>query len=93
MTRAPLYAQFVVDKAALDRHVRHALQDRSQVSLRELLELRPLEQGLAELVAYLQLAGEHTATVIDDAADDVVTWRALDGRWKRARLPRVIFCR
>lgn len=92
-----LFSQVVIDKAALSRHVRHALQQYSQVSLRELCEARPLEQGLAELIAYLQLAGEEFKTVVDEEASDIIVWqeRGTDKgeRMKQARLPRVIFVR
>ena len=50
-----LFGQIVVDKARLTRNIRHALQTRSQVSLPELIQTQPLQQGLAELVAYLHL--------------------------------------
>ena len=85
--------QFVVDKVALAQHVRQSLQQRSQITLAELLALRPIEQGLAELVAYLSLAGEQGSAVVDESVEDRVSWQARDGRLKTARLPRVIFAR
>ena len=88
-----LYSQFVVDKAALALHIRQALQQRTQITLAELLAQHPLQKGLAELVAYLQLAVEQGAAVSDDVDEDIVTWRSLAGAPKRARLPRVIFSR
>lgn len=92
-----LYSQIVIDKAQLVRHIRHALQDRSQVTLRELCEMRPLQRGLAELVAYLQLAGDTFKAVVDEDVTDEIFWRReeADGQEqaKRARLPRVIFVR
>ncbi len=91
---AALYSQFIVDKAALARHVRQSLQQRSQVTLAELLDSRPLQQGLSELVAYLSLATEPRAgvkAVIDDTVEDHVAWVAPGGQPKSARLPRVIF--
>jgi hypothetical protein len=88
-----LFSQVVIDTAALSRHIRRTLQQRSQITLRELLETRPLKQGLAELVAYLQLAGEAFKSVVDEGAEDTIIWRSSDGRMKRARLPRVIFVR
>ncbi|OHC13233.1 MAG: hypothetical protein A2002_00715, partial [Pseudomonadales bacterium GWC1_66_9] len=42
---AALYAQVVVDKARLAGHIRKALQERAQVTLRELTEAQPLQQG------------------------------------------------
>ena len=56
-TLAAVLTQVVVDREALVRHVRQALQSRSQVSLEELVAERPLRQGLAELIAYLQRLG------------------------------------
>ena len=94
---AALYSQIVIDKAQLSRHIRHALQDRSQVTLHELCELQPLQHGLAELVAYLQLAGDTFKTVVDEDTVDTVAWTrtGTDGLdyMKKARLPRVIFMR
>jgi len=92
---AVLFSQFIVDKAALAQHVRRSLQQRTQVTLSELLASRPLQQGLAELVAYLSLAAEPGMAVIDDSMQEQVTWRVQHGKdsgqHKRARLPRVIF--
>jgi hypothetical protein len=92
---AALYSQFIVDKAALAQHVRRSLQQRKQVTLAELLATRPLQQGLAELVAYLSLAAEPGKAVVDDTVQDQVSWTAAGGRdmgqSKSASLPRVIF--
>ena len=90
---AALYSQFVVDKAALAQHVRQSLQQRTQVTLAELVGSRPLQQGLAELVAYLSLAAEPGRAVIDDTTEERVDWTARSGQLKSARLPRVIFSR
>lgn len=94
---AALYGQVVVDKARLDRHVRQVLQSRTQVTLRELIDGQPLEQGLAELVTYLQLGSEAYEAVVDESVTDLIAWQAVahDGATVRraARLPRVIFVR
>jgi len=97
MDAAALYSQIVIDKSALARHIRHALQDRSQVTLQRLCETQPLQHGLAELVAYLQLASGPFKAVVDEAVTDKIVWRRVgpEGREqaKQARLPRVIFVR
>jgi hypothetical protein len=94
MDAAALYSQFVIDKSALAQRIRQALQQRAQITLAELLAQHPLQKGLAELVAYLQLAAEQGAAVVEnDAHEDVVSWQSLDGVAKRAHLPRVIFSR
>lgn len=92
-----LYDQVVIDKPRLVRHIRHALQARPQVTLGELVEAQPLQQGLAELVAYLQLGADSFRAEIVDGAVDLIAWTtvARDGRsaHRQARLPRIIFVR
>lgn len=92
-----LFDQVVVDKARLTRHIRHALQDRTQITLNELILSQPLQQGLAELVAYLQLGSDAFSTVVDEDTPEAIRWQAaaVDGQaiTRSAQLPRVIFMR
>lgn len=92
-----LFALRVVDKAALASHIRHALQRAPQVTLRELVETRPLEHGLAEVIAYLEIASGAFSITVDESAEEILQWEAADGEGgavrKTARLPRVIFVR
>lgn len=92
-----LFTQVLIDKPRLARHVRNALQSRSQVTLRELCELQPLQHGLAELVGYLELAGETFRTTVDETVSEPVFWHGTraDGEpiRRQARVPRVIFVR
>ena len=97
MDAAALFSQVVVDKAGLSAHIRRALQGAPQVTLRELCERWPLQHGLAELVAYLELACEGFNSTIDEAAEDIIVWWGEDRdggeQTKQAHLPRVIFIR
>ena len=45
---AALYAQMVVDRAELTRNIRQELQERSQISLAEVVHRHPLRHGLAD---------------------------------------------
>ncbi len=92
-----LFTQVLIDKPRLERHVRNALQTRSQVTLRELCELQPLQHGLAELVGYLELAGETFHATVDETVSEPVFWHGArtngEPIWRQARVPRVIFVR
>ena len=94
---AILYSQIVIDKARLVHNVRLALQDCSQITLGELCEMQPLQNGLSELVAYLQLCGEGFKSVVDEGTTDAIVWHSVDNdgekHARQARLPRVIFVR
>lgn len=86
-----LFDQVYVDKRRLATHIRRALQTRNQVSLAELVEVYPIEQGLAELIAYLSLAAEDRAAFIDDTHTQTLVWTDSDGHGRQATLPLVIF--
>jgi Protein of unknown function (DUF3375) len=88
-----LFNHVYVDKERLAGRIRRALQTRSQVSLLDLVDAHPLEQGLAELVAYMSLAASEGACVIDDAQRQTVSWSDGEGGIRQATLPMVAFCR
>jgi flagellar motility protein MotE (MotC chaperone) len=88
-----LFEQTHVDVAALSQHVRDALATRVQVALSTLVEQRPLEEGLAELVAYFALGDDRFAVVFDETGTDTVRWEGPDDVARAATLPRVSFVR
>ena len=90
---AILYSQVVVDKGELSRNIRQELQDRGQVSLGEVIEHHPLRNGLAELVVYVQLAGEWTHAVVDEQREQQVCWQTETGVTRQATLPYIILVR
>ena len=94
---AALYQQVFVDTVQLTGHIRHALQERSQITLRELTESQPLRQGLAELVVYLQLGSETFKTAVDEDTPEQIHWNARNRNdvivERTAQLPRIIFMR
>lgn len=92
-----LFDQVVVDRQRLVDHIQRALQDRSQISLGELVARQPLQHGLAELVAYLHLGSDDFSSSVDEASPEPIEWQATDAdghpATRRARVPRVIFMR
>ena len=105
---ARLFDQIVVDKARLRSAVQRALRRQPQITLRELLDAEPLHQGLAELVAYLELAHAGDGgdaldalgglrALVDEAVIEPIRWQASNAAGeavtREARLPRVIFTR
>ncbi len=88
-----LYSQIRVDRAELEENIRRELQDRSQISIAEVINLHPLKYGLAELVTYMKIAGEWPETAVDDDNKETVTWQSDEGAARRAFLPRIILLR
>ena len=88
-----LFDQVVVDKARLEGELRKALQQRPQVTLADLIDYCPLEQGLAELLAWLSLASQDHKTLFDESHRDSLGWTDSKGRIRNVSLPRIIFNR
>jgi len=88
-----LFDQVVIDKARLAGEIRKALQLRPQVTLAELIKRCPLEQGLAELLAWLALASQDRKTLFDESHRDTLRWTDANGVVRDVRLPRIIFNR
>lgn len=88
-----LHAALFVDRLKLKGIIRSCLQERDQVSLEDVLKVHPLEKGLAELVAYLSIAGEDERAVFDEGQEQRVSWTDDQGVSRRARFCKVIFNR
>lgn len=92
-----LFSQRVVDKARLLGNIRQALQMQSQITLHDLIETYPLQEGLAELVTYLQIGSDMAGLVVNEAIQELIHWRTTsrdDSTIARnARLPQIIFSR
>lgn len=85
-----LVAHSEIDFRRLEDHVQTLLREREQVSVAEVLEAFPAEQGLGSLVGYMALGVRHG--VVSEARDRVC-WRGLDGVERAARIPRIYFVR
>jgi hypothetical protein len=88
-----MFEQVYVDPLRLAAGVREVLRRQPQAGLAEIVEDRPLEQGLAELVTYLSLADPSFDVVFDEWRREQVAWTDTDGRRRTATLPRVTFSR
>ena len=88
-----LFDQVYVDPARLTDTVRTALAHAPRVGLPDLIALRPLEHGLAELVTYLSLRDPDFDVVFDEERRERVPWRDDAGRVRTAAMPAVTFVR
>ncbi len=91
---AELYHQFYVDETLLMQRIAQLLERRAEVTLAELVELYPVEQGLSEIVAYLAIATKFEQHCINDTTIESIVFASLEPeKWFRLTLPQVIFRR
>jgi hypothetical protein len=88
-----LFRQTTVDERVLRSQIADLLKERSQVTLAEVAEAYPPQQGLAEVVTYLRIAA-HEGAPVDDAVKEIIILPSTNGRQNRhVHVPRVIFMR
>lgn len=90
-----LFNQVIVDLKRIERNIRETLKQTQQVTLLDLVSCQPLEHGLAEIVAYLQMGLESFSVIKDENVDEPIHWMATDLQGNRvtrsAHLPRMLF--
>lgn len=86
-----LFSQDHVDQVRLVSNIRRALQTRRQVSLGVLTREHPVQQGLAELAAYIKLATHDMRAAIDDEQSETIAWTDELGRSREATVPLIIY--
>jgi hypothetical protein len=87
---AELVRQSEIDFATLRAHVRAALAHAPQVSVGELLDRFPAEQGLGSVVGYVALGARHGELT---AGTEQVRWFGADAQRRSARVPALYFIR
>lgn len=86
-----LFAQTFVDAARLAGNIRAVLPEHSSALLSDIVEMYPLEQGAAEIVAYLALSDDDLVIEMDEADQTLLEYAdpADPARILRARMPSV----
>lgn len=77
-----------IDFRKLKAHVRAMLEIQSQVSIGQVLEQYPAEQGLGSVVGYVALGAKHGEVT---EGTEIVAWSGDDAVCRRARVPAIYF--
>ncbi len=83
-----------MDTEILQARINKALQNQRQITLFEICQEHPLEKGLSELIAYMNLACKDNANALIDSDKEVeIAWVSAKGIDKSVKMPSVIFTR
>ncbi|MCO4253790.1 DUF3375 domain-containing protein [Pseudarthrobacter cellobiosi] len=88
-----LFSQFHVDTERLKSNIDDVLAGAEQATLGEVAAAHPLSQGLAEIVAYYQLATESDWASINPVESQQLSWQLPDGSIREATVEQIIFVR
>ncbi len=84
-----LLSQFEINKGSLLNRISIRLNRKPQVTLLEILDEFPLEEGLAELLTYFTIASQSSKHLINDEQYDTIRLQE-DGE-RYVRIPQIIF--
>jgi hypothetical protein len=85
-----LVAQSEIDFRSLKENVRDTLETRSQVSIGDVLEQHPADQGLGSVVGLIALGSRHG---LKSNHQETVSWIGNDDLKRSARIPKLFFLR
>ena len=88
-----LFNQHYVDEGLLRKQIARMLSEKGQAALSDIVEKYPVTRGMAEIVAYLNLANRDEKSTFDETQRQQIPWRDADGRQRYADIPLVIFTR
>lgn len=88
-----LLAQRFVDAARLSANIRAIVPPRSTAELTDILDLYPVEEGVAEILGYLALSDEDIRIDMYDDQETTIQYADVHGIDKQATLPRVTVTR
>lgn len=87
---AELVRQSEIDFRQLRKNVRFLLNQRPRVSIADVLESFPAEQGFGSIVGYVALGAKHGKIA---AESELVGWEGRDSVRRRAKIPLIYFAR
>lgn len=88
-----LFSQFHVDTERLKSNIDDVLAGAEQATLGEVAAAHPLSQGLAEIVAYYQLATDSDWASVNPDESQQLSWQLPDGSIREATVEQIIFVR
>lgn len=85
-----LVRQSEIDFRTLRRHLQEALATVSQITVGQMLEQFPAEQGFGSVVGYVALGAKHGELTQEN---EMVRWVGSDGKHRAAKVPTIYFVR
>jgi hypothetical protein len=84
-----IYKTDLIDKRLLLENIKELLSDRNQISLEEVVKIKGLTKGLAELLAYITLVNTSPKFFINDKTTETIQFNKVEGKF--IELPQVIY--
>lgn len=90
-----LFEQFEIDMAELKGKIKAALKNKTQISFADFVQEFEIEKGVAEVVAYVEIASkEKNKHLVDESFHDIIDIKnSKTNKNFKVKVPQIIFCR
>ncbi|MDP3244086.1 MAG: DUF3375 domain-containing protein [bacterium] len=90
-----LFEQFEINIAELKNNIKAALKNKSQISFSDFVKEFEIQKGVAEVVAYLEIASKEKGKhIVDENLYDFIDiMNSKANKNFRVKIPQIIFCR
>jgi len=85
-----LFNQFTINIEQLRRNIQIALLNEGQLTLAELIDRNPIEQGIAQVLGYFYIASQDGYDINDEIVEGIMISQR-DRQLKTIRIPQIIF--
>ena len=86
-----MFEQVYVDKKILQQNIETLLQEKTSVSLAEVIAAYPLQQGLTELLSYMVLASKTADAGFSEHDFEEIVMKDMEGRDLLTKLEKITF--
>jgi hypothetical protein len=90
-----IYEQFEINIAELRNNIKNALKDETQISFNDFIKKFPIQKGVAEVVAYMEIASQDKRKhIIDEEMRQIIDIQNIKtNKIFKVEIPQIIFCR
>lgn len=86
-----IYSSDIIDKKLLLANIHELLSDRSPISLKQVVEIKGISKGLAELLAYITLVNSSSKFFVNEKEREVICFDTETEKY--LEMPQIIFNR
>lgn len=89
-----LYKQLYIDREELRIRIRELLKFNSQITLKQIAEIYPIEKGLSEIITYYSIASKGNKSYInEEVIENIIISNKETKKYFKIKIPQIIFCK
>ncbi|GHV25867.1 hypothetical protein FACS1894176_05440 [Bacteroidia bacterium] len=90
-----IYEQFEINIVDLRNNIKHALKHKTQISFNDFIKEFPIQKGIAEVVAYMEIAsqGKHKHIIDEESRQFMDIQNIKTDKIFKIEIPQIIFCK